>query len=1215
MLMMKKIQPWQNRFYSRILERGRDYYREGRVSDLKEADGTVSAKVAGFYTVKIRINEDGRIAHMSCDCPYAAEGRNCKHEAAVLFACEERSGQKEEKKFSVIKRVRPFEDAYKEKKYFYDLSKLTAPYEISAENYERAMELIEEGKAQLIDMGTGYLDTGSDQILYAVVHIKERFREVEAYAYLSHDELVRIACDSPSCSRSAGTAWYQAFRNKTGMKLCEHETAVLIFLDEYIRKFDPGDHTDRNAMAFLENFTSDPLREGSEENKRSESVSLVPKLEYDGGGILKLGFRLGNEKLYIAKDLEALVDAFRRKKVYELSAKARLDFGRFDFREEDKRYYDFIEKAVFDEKTREEIRGLDYNAGKDAKFFPVGKDILLYGQRLDEFYELCKDQRIEFNDKSVSGKGKSEIVLAQGIPKASLTVSERNSADGFIGVNLSGRLPELIAGSSYGYFLKDGVLYRADSEYMSLMRSLQRSLRSDTVDLTIGKKQLGRFYHHILPRLKQQFEVFENNKELYERYIPPRPSFDFYFDVSEGLILCTAKVSYADKEYDLFADDHDAQADMIMEKETMKILHQVFHDRNEKMEFFVEGSDDIIFAILEDLIPQLLKIGDVHTTSSFDRLKVKRRTNLSVGVRVDNGLLDLDIGSEDISLEELAAVVNSYRLRKKYHKLKNGDLVRTDDENIGTLSELLSSMNISLKDFVKGKMHLPAYRALYLDKILEANEGVFDDRDAYFRKLIKDFKTIKESDHQVPEHLEAIMRGYQKAGYRWLKTLSHFGFGGILADEMGMGKTLQVLALLADSKKNGGKTSLVVCPASLVYNWLAEIKRFTPELKAAAVAGSQAERAKILADHEDYDILVTSYDLLKRDIASYEDLVFEYEILDEAQYIKTYTTANAKSCKAVQAKGHFALTGTPIENNLAELWSIFDFLMPGFLYGYEAFRDRFETKIAREGDEEASKRLKDMIAPFILRRKKADVLADLPDKIEEVIRVRFDEKQRKLYDSQVLKVSKIVGSDEASYEHNKIAVLAELMKLRQVCCEPSLIFEDFDGESAKRQVCLELIKSAILEGHKILLFSQFTSMLEIIEKQLEKEEIPYYMITGATKKEERLKLVEAFNEDDVPLFLISLKAGGTGLNLTGADIVIHYDPWWNLAAQNQATDRAHRIGQKRVVTVYKIIAEDSIEEKIIDMQERKARLADDILDNETVSLFTLSKEELLQLLK
>ena len=366
---------------------------------------------------------------------------------------------------------------------------------------------------------------------------------------------------------------------------------------------------------------------------------------------------------------------------------------------------------------------------------------------------------------------------------------------------------------------------------------------------------------------------------------------------------------------------------------------------------------------------------------------------------------------------------------------------------------------------------------------------------------------------------------------------------------------------------------------------------------------------------EENDILITSYDLLKRDIDLYEDKVFAFEILDEAQYIKTYTTANAKSCKAIRAKGRFALTGTPIENNLSELWSIFDFLMPGFLYRYEEFKDEFETRIVKEEDQQVMERLKNMIAPFILRRKKADVLSDLPDKIEETIKVKMEEKQRRLYDSQVLKISNIVGEDETGYERNKIAVLAELMKLRQICCEPSLIYDDFDGESAKSLACMEMVRNAIEEGHKILLFSQFTSMLEIIEEDLKKEGIRYYKIEGKTKKEDRLAYVEAFNEDDVPLFLISLKAGGTGLNLTGADIVVHYDPWWNLAAQNQATDRAHRIGQKKVVTVYKIIAQDTIEEKIVDLQEKKMQLADSILSTDSVSLASLGRDELLALLK
>ena len=1212
MELMKKLQPWHNRFYSQILERGRNYYQQGFVKNLQESGGVVSARVGNgyFYNVRVDIDEDGYVKRMRCECPYATDGRHCKHEAAVLFSYEQRLEEQDDQTVLPVL-IEPFKQQYIGKDHFFDLHKLTKGFEISSQNYEKALALIENGTAELEDIGMGFIDRYDKQVLYASVLFHERLRTIRAYAYISSDKIIRLECDSSSCHKKT---WYY-YRDFVDSKLCPHQIAVLIHINDYILKFDPGDHTDRDSMIFLDSFSSSPDLSGKEEeDPLIENVLLEPKLQYDGDGILKLGFRTGNEKLYIIKDLEDFVLAYKNKGVFVLSGKAMLDFGRYDLIEKDRPFYELIERIVADEKAREEIRGMDYYAGKDSKYFSLGRDVLLYGRRLDEFYDLALGSKVELTDKSAYDRSKREIAFHEAAPKTSLTISEYRLPDGFAGVKVSGKLPELIQGSAYGYFLNEDALYRVPSAYMDVLHSMKKTLQSNEVDLTIGRKQLGRFYHHVLPKLKEQFEVFEDNKELYERYIPPRPSFDFYFDVADGNILCKATASYGEKVYDLLGGEHDDDRDLTLEREAVKMVRKIFFDRNEKMEFFVEGGDDIIFEILEDLIPELMKIGDVHSTESFDRLKVKRRTNLSVGVRVDNGLLELDVKSEDISLEELAAIVSSYRLKKKYHKLKNGDLVRTDDENLETLSELLDSLNISLKDFVKGKMHLPSYRALYLDKLLESNDSVYDNRDAHFRSLIKDFKTIKESDHQVPESLEETMRSYQKAGYRWLKTLSHFGFGGILADEMGLGKTIQILALLLDNKNSGGKASLVVCPASLVYNWLAEIRKFTPELKAAAVTGTQKERERIISEQEGYDILVTSYDLLKRDIASYEGIVFDYEILDEAQYIKTYTTANARSCKAIRARGHFALTGTPIENNLAELWSIFDFLMPGFLFSYETFRQRYETKITKEEDETASKRLKNMIAPFILRRKKADVLSDLPDKLEEVIKVRFDEKQRKLYDSQVLKVSKIVGNDEESYRQNKIAILAELMKLRQVCCEPSLVYEDFDGESAKRQACIELIKAAKEEGHKILLFSQFTSMLEILEKELQKEEIAYYTITGATKKEERLKKVDAFNEDDVPVFLISLKAGGTGLNLTGADIVIHYDPWWNVAAQNQATDRAHRIGQKRVVTVYKIIAEDSIEEKIIDLQEKKAKLAEDILDNESVSLYSLSKDELLRLL-
>ena len=497
------------------------------------------------------------------------------------------------------------------------------------------------------------------------------------------------------------------------------------------------------------------------------------------------------------------------------------------------------------------------------------------------------------------------------------------------------------------------------------------------------------------------------------------------------------------------------------------------------------------------------------------------------------------------------------------------------------LAELMKTLQLSPKEFVKGKMHIPAYRTLYLDQMLENNESIYSNRDRHFREIVKGFKTIKDADFEEPESLSGIMRNYQKNGYKWLRTLEAWKFGGILADDMGLGKTLQVIAvLLAAKEEKQSGTSLVVAPA------------------------------------RNADVLVTSYDLLKRDIDQYYQKEFLYEIIDEAQYIKNHTTAAAKAVKVVNSRIRYALTGTPIENRLSELWSIFDYLMPGFLYGYDTFKKEMETPIVKNGDEAAMARLQKMVSPFILRRLKEDVLKDLPEKLEEIRYVKFEDTQQKLYDAQVLHMKeKLASQDEGEFNKNKLWILAELTKLRQICCSPSLCFENYRGESAKADACMQLIQSAIDGGHRMLLFSQFTSMLAILQDKLEKEGIEYFIITGETSKPKRQELVKKFNAGKTPVFLISLKAGGVGLNLTGADVVIHYDPWWNLAVQNQATDRAHRIGQTKKVTAYKLIARNTIEEKIQKLQETKRDLAEQIIGGEMGQLGSMSREDLLELLE
>ena len=433
---------------------------------------------------------------------------------------------------------------------------------------------------------------------------------------------------------------------------------------------------------------------------------------------------------------------------------------------------------------------------------------------------------------------------------------------------------------------------------------------------------------------------------------------------------------------------------------------------------------------------------------------------------------------------------------------------------------------------------------------------------------------------------------------------------------MGLGKTIQVIALLLDEKNNGGKTSIVVCPSSLYINWEKEIKRFSNNIKTLIVSGNADQREELIKTISDYDVVITSYDLLKRDIDNYKDFKFKYVIADEAQYIKNNNTKNAKALKEINSETRFALTGTPIENSLAELWSIFDFIMPGYLYTYKKFKDEFESLIIKENDAESMQRLQKLVAPFVLRRIKKDVLKELPDKTEQVMYSKMDEEQQKLYNSYMaLAKVKMKQEIEANgFEKSKFKILSLITRLRQICCHPQLFLENYTGESSKLNQCLDIIEGAIAAKHKILLFSGFTSMFDILIPELEKRGIEYSILTGQTKVDTRIEMVDEFNKDDnIKVFLISLKAGGTGLNLTGADMVIHFDPWWNLSAQNQATDRAYRIGQRNNVQVFKLITENSIEEKIQKLQEKKQDLTDAVIKSEETFISKMSQEELLNL--
>ena len=524
-------------------------------------------------------------------------------------------------------------------------------------------------------------------------------------------------------------------------------------------------------------------------------------------------------------------------------------------------------------------------------------------------------------------------------------------------------------------------------------------------------------------------------------------------------------------------------------------------------------------------------------------------------------------------------------------------------------------MDIKPKDLSKEVIEIPKYRALFLDEHIKG-AGIDIRRDKAFKDLVTSIKEPGDLDFSPPDSLKGILRNYQKFGFKWLKTLSYYGMGGILADDMGLGKTLQVIALLLSEREEKGlKTSLVVVPTSLVYNWEDEVRKFAPSLKTLVLTGTKQERMEKLKDIDKVDLVITSYPLIRRDGDELRRFSFRYCILDEAQHIKNPDSQSAKVVKTMNAEVRFALTGTPMENTLSELWSIFDFIMPGYLFSHSRFKRQFEGPIVRDGDEKAAQQLSFHIKPFILRRVKKDVLKELPEKIEHQVTAELTTEQKKVYLAYMQRIREDIEREiqDKGFNNSHIKILAGLTRLRQICCHPSTFLENYKGGSGKLELLGDIIDEALQGGHRILLFSQFTSMLDIIRKFLEDKKIEYMYLDGSTPTQDRGQMVRDFNGGQGDIFLISLKAGGTGLNLTGADTVIHFDPWWNPAVEDQATDRAYRIGQDKVVHVMKLITRGTIEEKIFALQQKKKELIDTVIKPGHTLLSKMTEEEIREL--
>lgn len=1263
---MNRQQDWTTLFQESTLLTGRRYAQDNAVVGVDASALETTATVTGLkeHFVRIRHSYEGGILSMSCSCAQSARTLLCPHMAALLTfldstgrplsvlstsphelpdsaAVTETPADSHAEGTDLLSQMQILQQEERKKKY----QPKKSDQLLETLRSFRPDEYISEGSVseELLQEARDLLAQNNHEPLRVSMEQMPRYPRERFVCAASFDSIVSIEKGGWSAyvETGASSVLHAQCRCKSHEEFsgkhirCCHEAAAVLLVQDYLKAYTRGDFTDetgekllalRGQYAMEEEVLAEthPKKEplslkwasgaGEAPMKRNlpygmrkvaaEEKTFRPLLEVSPEGSLYAGAVFDGLPV---KKVSAFLTGLQ-KGTSVRSGSAELKVTRNQIEKASLPYLDFL-------------TGLLHSRG----------DLLLEGESLDTFFTFCAARQIQvcFHGKEEEESGKYTFWDGKLDVELLLTPEWVREVGAFEGITLSGSVPRVFAGASYGYFFQ-GQNFIRTTQVMGASKAILDLAKDGELTARIGQNHMPEFMHQTLPWIENYIPVSlsEEDRATIESYLPQKADIIIYLDYLDKMVVCRAEACYGARIYSLAehlegqpkSKDRYRYRNKELEKKALEILTRYLPEYNPKQRvFFEDGKSPLVDELLQKGLKELFSFCDVRATNRFRRMRKKDSHRMKLSVSVGSGMLDLGLSSDVLTEDEVRAILDGARRKAKYVKLKSGELIDVaEDESVMELIQLMQELHVSLDDFVEGKMSIPSYRALYVSQMLQQHASLYEDRDVIFGKLVADIGEIGEKDLVLPSHFQGELRPYQMTGFRWMRTLDLYGFGGILADEMGLGKTPQTISALlssyeeewarGDEGREEHHASLIVCPSSLVYNWASEIARFAPSLQVGLISGKPWLRMRILRSSDQYDVVVTSYDLVRRDISDFTKATFRYIILDEAQYIKNKDSAVSQCCKLLKGKTRIALTGTPIENRLHDLWSIFDFCMPGFLYSYHTFASEFVG-----GGSSSHERLIRMITPFVLRRLKMDVLKDLPDKLEEVRFAKMDEKQAQLYKALHHAAKTKVSMESESTRGSSMRLLAELTKLRQVCCDPSLLYEDYEGHSCKRQLCMDLIRSLIEGGHKTIIFSQFVTMMELLEEDLENEGITYYKITGNTPSRQRVEIVEEFNHNDVPVIMVSLKAGGTGLNITGADVVIHYDPWWNYSVESQATDRAHRIGQKKIVTVYKLIVKGSIEEKILEMQQTKRQLAETILNGEGMASGSFSKEELMAL--
>jgi SNF2 family DNA or RNA helicase len=992
---------------------------------------------------------------------------------------------------------------------------------------------------------------------------------------------------------------------------CKHVVAVLKTARQKSLSWSDSVAHSRAVADFLASLSN------HRQEIKPEILTLDVELQFKTGYLQTavLQLKIGLQRLYVVKDIGQFLTALKQGQSIDFGKQFTLEPGRQSFKKEDQDLINMLQEMS------EQHTAL---AAMQSSFYTTNllhqKTISLTGYYLSKFLDALGDKI--FSWRLDTFPLQTSPILRQGLP---LEFSLRTQAQNLAFSLESKDLPlQLTSDGSYFFYRQN--LYFATPQQKEFLPSIIRALNKvQRSSLVIPSAQKESFASEALPLLGGIGQV-SIDPALEEKFNQETLEAKLYLDRA-GDIGITARLEfhYGSIVINPFVSalqtaNSPESSDVILirsldqERKILGILEQADFIVS-KGNIFLEN-DDKIFEFTVTWLPQLQNLAEVYYSDQF-KLKIRTETTFSGRIRLDETLDILEVSFQytDIDQNELADIFHSLQLKKKYHRLKDGSFLDLNQPELTSVAQLFDNLNLNTNDLNNKLLELPKYRAMYIDSFLRQSNLPGIERNRAFKQLVQSILEPQDGEYEIPAKVQPVLRDYQKTGFKWLKTLASFGLGGILADDMGLGKTLQVLSFILSQKENYPGPALVISPTSLIYNWQEEARKFIPELSVLVIDGPPPERRNQLSQIEQYDLVVVSYPILRRDIDLISSIQFTYCFLDEAQHIKNHQTLNAKSVQQIKARGYFALTGTPIENSLSELWSIFNFIMPGYLLSHMEFRKKYELPVIRDTDSQALSELSRHVNPFILRRLKKDVLKELPDKIETLLQAPMTDEQKKLYMAYLQEAKGLIAHELATAGFNKshIKILAALTRLRQICSHPSMFVENYNGDSGKLQLLQEILADALDSKHRILIFSQFTTMLSIIQNHLISEKIEHFYLSGDTKSVDRLKMANSFNSGHGQVFLISLKAGGTGLNLTGADMVIHYDPWWNPAVEDQATDRAHRIGQKNAVQVIKLITQGTVEEKINVLQAKKKTLVDSVIQPGETMLSKLSEQELREL--